>query len=234
MQGFAPMDDNNTEQWRVIDVAPDYEVSSLGRVRRATDCSRYPAGTIHKGWTDKDGYQRALFRPNGKRIRPPFHQLVCTAFHGPRPSPTHQVAHGDGCRTNNRADNLRWATPLENAADCIKHGNRPRGETWVGGARNTPPLPYEDRYVIRNSPHYKGCIKALADKYGMSPDTVVHYRSKNSKAWADVPYVRQRGLTEEQRAEAIASTETARVIAARYGVSKAHVAQIKAEARQQR
>lgn len=226
------MDSLISEEWRVVDMAPDYEVSNLGRVRRAVDCAHYPAGTLHKGWTDKDGYQRALFRPNGRRIRPPFHMLVCIAFHGPRPSPIHQVAHNDGIRTNNYADNLRWATPLENAADCIEHGNRPRGETWVGAGMRRM-LPYEARYDIRNSPHYDGCIKALSERYGMSEQTIVHYRSKNSKAWPDVPYMRQRGLTPEQRVYAIESTEPAHVVAALYGVSKSHVAYVRAMARQQ-
>ena len=43
--------------------------------------------------------------------------LVATAFHGPKPTKEHVVDHIDTNRRNNRADNLRWVTRLENALD---------------------------------------------------------------------------------------------------------------------
>lgn len=43
------------------------------------------------------------------------HQVVCTAFHGPEPKPHMVVDHIDNNRCNNRPDNLRWLTRLENA-----------------------------------------------------------------------------------------------------------------------
>jgi hypothetical protein len=42
------------------------------------------------------------------------HQIVASAFHGPRPSKNHVVDHIDTNRQNNRLDNLRWVTRLEN------------------------------------------------------------------------------------------------------------------------
>ncbi len=42
------------------------------------------------------------------------HQVVCTAFHGPRPGPNYIVDHKDTNRCNNRPENLRWFTRLEN------------------------------------------------------------------------------------------------------------------------
>jgi hypothetical protein len=42
------------------------------------------------------------------------HQIVASAFHGPRPSKDHVVDHIDTNRQNNRPDNLRWVTRLEN------------------------------------------------------------------------------------------------------------------------
>lgn len=43
------------------------------------------------------------------------HQVVCTAFHGPMPEPNLVVDHIDTNRCNNRPENLRWVTRLENA-----------------------------------------------------------------------------------------------------------------------
>jgi hypothetical protein len=39
---------------------------------------------------------------------------VATAFHGPQPSKAHVVDHIDTNRRNNRPENLRWVTKLEN------------------------------------------------------------------------------------------------------------------------
>ena len=39
-----------------------------------------------------------------------MHQLVCRVYHGLRPSDAHTVDHRNRNTTDNRADNLRWAT----------------------------------------------------------------------------------------------------------------------------
>ena len=46
----------------------------------------------------------------GERV----HRIVATAFHGPAPSEQHVVDHIDTNRQNNRPENLRWSTKLEN------------------------------------------------------------------------------------------------------------------------
>jgi hypothetical protein len=42
------------------------------------------------------------------------HRIVATAFLGEQPSPSHVVDHIDTNRRNNRRENLRWVTKLEN------------------------------------------------------------------------------------------------------------------------
>ncbi|WP_433988793.1 hypothetical protein SuNHUV7_25280 (plasmid) [Pseudoseohaeicola sp. NH-UV-7] len=43
-----------------------------------------------------------------------IHRIVCSAFHGAPPSDQHVVDHIDTNRANNRPENLRWVTRLEN------------------------------------------------------------------------------------------------------------------------
>ena len=44
-----------------------------------------------------------------------IHRIVATAFHGEPPTPEHVVDHIDTNRQNNRPENLRWLTKLENS-----------------------------------------------------------------------------------------------------------------------
>lgn len=53
-----------------------------------------------------------------------LHILVCTAFHGPRPSSKHQVDHINRDRWDNRPENLRWVTCHENHMNSITHIRR--------------------------------------------------------------------------------------------------------------
>ena len=60
------------------------------------------------GTKNKDGY---MVLTGNIRV----HQVVCTAFNGPEPEPNMVVDHIDTNRCNNRPENLRWLTRLENA-----------------------------------------------------------------------------------------------------------------------
>ncbi len=77
--------------------------------------------------TTKDGYFRVSMKRQGMSVNARVHQLVCAAFHGPRPSEAHQVRHLDGSRTNNHFTNLAWGTAKENAADRERHGTTAKG-----------------------------------------------------------------------------------------------------------
>jgi len=49
-----------------------------------------------------------------------IHKIVATAFYGEQPSSDHVVDHIDTNRRNNRMENLRWVTRLENIANNTK------------------------------------------------------------------------------------------------------------------
>jgi hypothetical protein len=58
-----------------------------------------------------NGYYFVSLRTiEGKTIQENVHVLVCTFFHGEKPSGTHTVDHINRNRTDNRSLNLRWAT----------------------------------------------------------------------------------------------------------------------------
>lgn len=64
----------------------------------------------------------ALTKDNGKGKNVKIHQLVCVAYHGPKPLDKTLVRHLDGNPLNNHPDNLAWGTPHENYLDSVKHG----------------------------------------------------------------------------------------------------------------
>lgn len=81
-----------------------------------------------KGATTSKGYRSVSLCHNNKKITRLVHRLICSAFHGPPPSPTHQVRHLDGSRMNNTPSNLRWGTQEENWQDREAHGRGMKGE----------------------------------------------------------------------------------------------------------
>ena len=88
-------------------------------------------GRLLSTWTDKDGYKHVnVALGEGKdapRRRLGIHVLVCLTFHGPKPTPKHQVRHLDGSRDNNVPSNLCWGTQQENSDDRYIHGTIPYG-----------------------------------------------------------------------------------------------------------
>lgn len=120
---------------REIPGAPGYLVTANGEVY-----STRQSATPRKLRTSSgnDGYpsvQVYFGRRIGRHER--VHRLVALAFHGPPPTPAHEVRHLNGIRTDNRAENLAWGTRQENSLDTVRHGRQwthvhpervPRGE----------------------------------------------------------------------------------------------------------
>lgn len=87
-----------------------YSVRDNGAVLRHPHIGSKPR-PIDNVWTfgkynPKTGYAEI----GGERV----HRIVATAFHGVAPTPQHIVDHIDTNRRNNRPENLRWITKLEN------------------------------------------------------------------------------------------------------------------------
>lgn len=98
------------------------------------------------------------------------HSLVCTAFHGPRPSPAHQVAHNNGNPADNAAGNLRWATAKENHGDRVVHGTLLKGEKANGAKINDASV-----RLIRRA--YKAKIanqREIGEAFGLTQAQISH------------------------------------------------------------
>lgn len=155
-------------EWREVAGCPGYWVSSDGRVRGR-------AGRLMKATPNEDGYPRVtMCLPGGGKRSRAVHVLVCEAFHGPRPL-GHHAAHRDGTRTNSRADNLRWATPVENARDRFIHGTQPRGEQ-----NHSSKLTADQVREMRVHFSMGARICDLSRRYGLPTSTIctIVYRKK--------------------------------------------------------
>jgi hypothetical protein len=75
-----------------------------------------------------NGYPLVSLILRSRKRTKAVHTCVCVAFHGTRPSPIHETRHLDGDKTNNKPDNLKWGTPVENEADKRRHGRASIGE----------------------------------------------------------------------------------------------------------
>lgn len=117
----------SAEEWRPIPSWPEYEVSSIGRVRRVAAGQGTKAGRVLTPWTSV-GYQYVGLWRDNSRTSVAVHRLVALAFLPVPAEGQTQVAHCDGDSLNNVPANLRWASPTENASDRAEHGTGAAGE----------------------------------------------------------------------------------------------------------
>jgi len=113
------------ENWKKIEGFEEYEVSDWGRVRRGEN--------VLKGVGNCRGYLRVQLCKEGTVVQKLIHRLVCLAFL-PNPEGKRTVNHIDRTKTNNRLENLEWATDSEQ----ILHSPKPVG---VSGRRHIRQLP---------------------------------------------------------------------------------------------
>lgn len=156
-----------TERWVTIPKFPLYQASDHGRVRRHPDHpSHLPREALAASRAAK-GYHCVRLMRDGRAHWQLVHVLICETFHGPKPSPAHEVAHGDGDPGNARAENLRWATRIENHADKRAHGTHREGETISWSQ-----LTERDVRIIRSLLADSVSIRVIATAYGLSVSAI--------------------------------------------------------------
>lgn len=106
------------EEWRAI-LDGRTQVSSFGRYR-----SKF--GIVSRPRVSQEGYVSVHIEKKLRRL----HTLICEAWHGPKPTPNHTVDHINGIRSDNRPENLRWATRREQSLN-----QRPRDRTSISSCK---------------------------------------------------------------------------------------------------
>lgn len=163
------------EEWRPIEGYPGYFVSNLGRVKREVLVSNVLTPSPRNRHLP---YLAVKLCRDGKPTTQNVHSLVARAFHGPAPSPQHEVAHGPAGPTENNASNLRWATPRENQNDRVAAGTHNRGE------RATHVRLTADQVIEIRSQLAAGASQhPLARAFGVSREAIADIKQRRSWGW---------------------------------------------------
>ncbi|MGI9486787.1 MAG: NUMOD4 motif-containing HNH endonuclease [Geminicoccaceae bacterium] len=149
------MPQSTHEKWRpmvgfegVYDVSDQGRMRSLSREESASNqfgpYTRKRKGRILAPHTNqRTGITLVQLCHNGNPFTRTVSRLVMAAFVGGCPEGK-EVAHNNGKPWDNRLNNLRYATPEENAADRLLHGTDCRGEK-----NGNSKLTWGDVYTIR-------------------------------------------------------------------------------------
>lgn len=97
------------ERWLPIPGFENYQISSLGRIKRGKMVSR--------GYPNHQGYLCKILFKEGKLFSVKMHRLVLLAFVGP--SKLH-ANHKNGIKSDNRIENLEYLTRTENMRHAYK------------------------------------------------------------------------------------------------------------------
>jgi hypothetical protein len=163
--------------------AGGYEVDETGRVRsvdRTVDCwmgKRRHAGRVLFPRIGSTGYKIVTLSMMGRTTTASVHRLVARAFHGPPPSPRHQVDHKNKNKLDNRPINIRWVTPKENCANRVMPAGTSVGTSVLGEADVHRLRAMYDSEV--------GTTNQIATLFGVSRRTVCLIGLR--KAWTHLP-----------------------------------------------
>lgn len=146
------------EVWKPVPSEPGVLVSDDGRVLLQPSYAPLPNGGYRAYFPEPRYGQVSREKPSAthtyriimvKDVEKParqrprkVHQLVCEAFHGPKPFETAVVIHIDENSHNNRPENLKRGTQKENL-------NASGFKAWCSGDARKATLPRGDAHHMR-------------------------------------------------------------------------------------
>jgi hypothetical protein len=104
-------------------------------------------------------------------------RIACEEENGPAPSDEHEAAHRCGITLCINKKHVRWATPLENAADKKCHGTEPMGED-----HHSAKLTEEGVGMARATIGQESNV-AIAAQLKVHPATISSVRNRRSWDW---------------------------------------------------
>ena len=162
-------------QLKQIPVSPndDYRAGSDGKIYSRTHYAGF-GRKVRVDWyaltghSSGKGYLIVSLCHNNRKVTKSVHRLVCMAFHGMPPTPSHQTRHLNGDKRDNRPENLAWGSQAENWNDRRGHGT-----ATVGEKHPASKLSDEDREHIRYAVTTGLCSQGHAARVlGMSQSAI--------------------------------------------------------------
>ena len=159
---------------------PEYRVGDDGSVwsLKKTNSSRRDSWHRMRPTAVKGGHLRVFIKPRSYFVQ----RLVLMAFVGLAPAGQQCRHFPDQNPTNNRVENLRWGTVLENQRDRIVNGTVNRGSRH-GRAKQTETKVVKIREMyehLTSSGSTYGAVQRIAETFNMSNGGVQHIIKRRS------------------------------------------------------
>ena len=155
------------EEWKpTVEFPDDYEISSVGGLRRSSASRGTRIGRVRKARL-LNGYPAYCIKIGGKNSVRYAHRLLAGAFLGPIPKGM-QVNHKDGNRANCTIDNLEIVTNSENRLHAYRVLGIPPNRGKSGIEHHNARLTWEQVCEVRKAHSEGEKASLLALRYGIS------------------------------------------------------------------
>lgn len=178
------------EEWKVVEINPNYLVSNYGRVKTIDHpvwCKVNNSYSIRKGRFCKPSnnnskkYWRVGIQINNKQKHIAVHRLVATAFI-PNPNNLPQINHIDGNKDNNYVGNLEWCDNSYNQKHAFEIGLRDKKKCSLNC--HLRKLSEEEvKYILEEYQKIDLSIRGNKMKFCKEMQNKFNLKSKNSIFW---------------------------------------------------